>query len=99
MDRLPRTAARRGSVGLSTLRRPRRRMDQGRPPPLERCATGSAATGNDHDHRSTMTVHDGNAAGGSAGREPPTDESRKSQETDGRSVGNLELFFALTFVY
>jgi low temperature requirement protein LtrA len=43
-----------------------------------------------------MTVHDGNAAGGSAGREPHTDESR---ETDGRSVGNLELFFDLTFVY
>src|SRR6185295_9494297 len=43
-----------------------------------------------------MTVHDGNAAGGSAGREPHTDES---QETDGRSVGNLELFFDLTFVY
>ena len=46
-----------------------------------------------------MTVHDGNAAGGSAGREPHTDESRESQETDGRSVGNLELFFDLTFVY
>jgi low temperature requirement protein LtrA len=46
-----------------------------------------------------MTVHDGNAAGGSAAREPHTDESRESQETDGRSVGNLELFFDLTFVY
>src|SRR4029078_9000817 len=46
-----------------------------------------------------MTVHDGNAAGGSAGREPHTDESRESQETDGRSVGNLEVFFDLTFVY
>src|SRR6478752_2014425 len=46
-----------------------------------------------------MTVHDGNAAGRSAGREPHTDESRESQETDGRSVGNLELFFDLTFVY
>lgn len=46
-----------------------------------------------------MTVDDGNAAGGSAGREPHTDESRESQETDGRSVGNLELFFDLTFVY
>ncbi len=43
-----------------------------------------------------MTVDDGNAAGGSAGREPDTDESR---ETDGRSVGNLELFFDLTFVF
>ena len=43
-----------------------------------------------------MTVHDGNAAGGSAGGEPHTDEW---QETDGRSVGNLELFFDLTFVY
>jgi low temperature requirement protein LtrA len=52
--------------------------------------------GDHHDHRSTMTVDDGNAAGGSAGREPDTDESR---ETDGRSVGNLELFFDLTFVY
>jgi Zn-dependent alcohol dehydrogenase len=36
MGRLPRTAARRGSVGLSALRRPRRRMDQGRPPPMTR---------------------------------------------------------------
>jgi low temperature requirement protein LtrA len=43
-----------------------------------------------------MTVDDGNAAGGSASRDPDTDESR---ETDGRSVGNLELFFDLTFVY
>src|SRR4029079_5323275 len=43
-----------------------------------------------------MTVHDGNAAGGSDDREPHTGES---QETDGRSVGNLELFFDLTFVY
>jgi low temperature requirement protein LtrA len=43
-----------------------------------------------------MTVDDGNAAGGSDDREPHTDESR---ETDGRSVGNLELFFDLTFVY
>jgi low temperature requirement protein LtrA len=46
-----------------------------------------------------MTVDDGNAAGGSDDREPHTDESRESQETDGRSVGNLELFFDLTFVY
>lgn len=46
-----------------------------------------------------MTVHDGNTAGGSAGREPHTDESGESQDTDGRSVGNLELFFDLTFVY
>ncbi|MDV6283159.1 low temperature requirement protein A [Rhodococcus jostii] len=43
-----------------------------------------------------MTVDDGNAAGGSAGREPDTDGS---QESDRRSVGNLELFFDLTFVY
>ena len=43
-----------------------------------------------------MTVNDGNAAGGSAGREPDTDGS---QESDRRSVGNLELFFDLTFVY
>jgi low temperature requirement protein LtrA len=43
-----------------------------------------------------MTVDDGNAARGSASREPDTDESR---ETDGRSVGNLELFFDLTFVF
>src|SRR6478672_7717421 len=43
-----------------------------------------------------MTVDDGNAARGSASREPDTDES---QETDGRSVGNLELFFDLTCVY
>jgi low temperature requirement protein LtrA len=42
---------------------------------------------------------DGNAAGGSAGRQPDTDESPESRETDGRSVGNLELFFDLTFVY
>ena len=43
-----------------------------------------------------MTVDDGNAAGGSAGREPDTDGS---QESNGRSVGNLELFFDLTFVF
>ncbi|MBC2637938.1 MULTISPECIES: low temperature requirement protein A [unclassified Rhodococcus (in: high G+C Gram-positive bacteria)] len=43
-----------------------------------------------------MTVDDGNAAGGSTGREPDTDGS---QESNGRSVGNLELFFDLTFVY
>ncbi len=43
-----------------------------------------------------MTVDDGNAAGGSASRDPDTDESR---ETDGRSVGKLELFFDLTFVF
>jgi low temperature requirement protein LtrA len=43
-----------------------------------------------------MTVDDGNAAGRSAGREPDADESR---ETDGRSMGNLELFFDLTFVF
>ena len=43
-----------------------------------------------------MTVHDGDAAGGQAGSEPDTDEP---QEADGRSVGNLELFFDLTFVY
>jgi low temperature requirement protein LtrA len=46
-----------------------------------------------------MTFDDGNAAGGSTGREPDTDESRESRETNGRSVGNLELFFDLTFVY
>jgi low temperature requirement protein LtrA len=46
-----------------------------------------------------MTFDDGNVAGGSAGREPDTDESRESRETNGRSVGNLELFFDLTFVY
>ncbi|QDQ95156.1 low temperature requirement protein A [Rhodococcus sp. WB9] len=43
-----------------------------------------------------MTVDDGNAAGGSAGRVPDTDGS---QESNGRSVGNLELFFDLTFVF
>ncbi len=43
-----------------------------------------------------MTVDDGNPAAGSVGREPGTDESR---ESNGRSVGNLELFFDLTFVY
>jgi len=43
-----------------------------------------------------MTAHDGDAAGGSAGSEPYADES---PEADGRSVGNLELFFDLTFVY
>ncbi|WAM18483.1 low temperature requirement protein A [Rhodococcus sp. JS3073] len=43
-----------------------------------------------------MTVDDGNAAGGSAGREPDTGGS---QESNGRSVGNLELFFDLTFVF
>lgn len=43
-----------------------------------------------------MTIHDGNAAGGSAGREPDTDEL---QEPDERSVGYLELFFDLTFVF
>ena len=43
-----------------------------------------------------MTVDDGNAARGSVSREPYTDESR---ETDGRSVGKLELFFDLTFVF
>jgi low temperature requirement protein LtrA len=46
-----------------------------------------------------VTVDDGNAAGGPAGREPDTDGSRELRETDGRSVGNLELFFDLTFVY
>lgn len=46
-----------------------------------------------------MTVHGGHAARGSAGREPHTDESRDVQEADGRSVGNLELFFDLTFVF
>jgi low temperature requirement protein LtrA len=46
-----------------------------------------------------MTFDDGNAAGGSTGREPDTDETRESRETNGRSVGNLELFFDLTFVY
>ncbi|WP_446223612.1 low temperature requirement protein A [Nocardia sp. IBHARD005] len=45
-----------------------------------------------------MTVDDGNAAGG-LGREPGTDESREPPETNRRSVGNLELFFDLTFVY
>ncbi|HEX7824670.1 MAG TPA: low temperature requirement protein A, partial [Mycobacterium sp.] len=43
-----------------------------------------------------MTVRDGNAAGGSAGSEPLADAP---QETDGRSMGTLELFFDLTFVY
>ncbi|MFD6062995.1 low temperature requirement protein A [Rhodococcus wratislaviensis] len=43
-----------------------------------------------------MTVDDGNAAGGSAGREPDTGGS---QESNGRSVGNLELFFDLTVVF
>jgi low temperature requirement protein LtrA len=46
-----------------------------------------------------MTFDDGNAAGGSTGRAPDTDETRESRETNGRSVGNLELFFDLTFVY
>src|SRR5689334_14834261 len=45
-----------------------------------------------------MTADD-NAAGGSAGREPDTDQCQESREADGRSVGNLELFFDLTFVY
>ncbi|MDT5100547.1 MAG: hypothetical protein QOC76_4284 [Mycobacterium sp.] len=45
-----------------------------------------------------MTVDDDDA-GGSAGRKPDTDDSRESRETNGRSVGNLELFFDLTFVY
>jgi low temperature requirement protein LtrA len=43
-----------------------------------------------------MTVRDGDAAEGSAGREPGTDEM---QEPDDRSVGFLELFFDLTFVF
>lgn len=43
-----------------------------------------------------MTVEDANGARGSAGRGPGTDESR---EADGRSVGTLELFFDLTFVF
>ncbi|BBY47622.1 low temperature requirement protein A [Mycolicibacterium arabiense] len=46
-----------------------------------------------------MTAHGGNAAGGSTGREPHTDELRESPGADGRSMGNLELFFDLTFVY
>ncbi|MET0703237.1 MAG: low temperature requirement protein A [Mycobacterium sp.] len=46
-----------------------------------------------------MTVHDGNAAGGPGRREPDTNGPPDAQETDGRSVGNLELFFDLTFVY
>jgi low temperature requirement protein LtrA len=46
-----------------------------------------------------MTVDDGNTAGGSAGREPDTEASRESRETYRRSVGSLELFFDLTFVY
>jgi low temperature requirement protein LtrA len=33
------------------------------------------------------------------GREPDLDESGESQETNPRSVGSLELFFDLTFVY
>jgi low temperature requirement protein LtrA len=45
-----------------------------------------------------MTVDDDDA-GGSAGRKPDTDESRESGETNRRSVGDLELFFDLTFVY
>jgi low temperature requirement protein LtrA len=45
-----------------------------------------------------MTVDDDDAEG-SAGRKPDTDESRESRETNGRPVGNLELFFDLTFVY
>ena len=44
-----------------------------------------------------MTVDDDNTAGGSAGGK--SDESQESRETNGRSVGNLELFFDLTFVY
>jgi low temperature requirement protein LtrA len=43
-----------------------------------------------------MTADADNAAGGSAGGKPGTDESR---ETNRRSVGSLELFFDLTFVY
>ncbi len=43
-----------------------------------------------------MTIHDGEVAGGSTGSEPDTDGS---QESNGRSVGNLELFFDLIFVY
>jgi low temperature requirement protein LtrA len=43
-----------------------------------------------------MTVDDGNAAGGSAGREPDTDELQEPYE---RSVSSLELFFDLTFVF
>lgn len=46
-----------------------------------------------------MTVDDGNAIGGPAGREPNTDELRGPQEVEGRSVGYLELFFDLTFVF
>ncbi len=46
-----------------------------------------------------MTVDDGNALGGPAGREPNTDELRGPQEVEGRSVGYLELFFDLTFVF
>lgn len=43
-----------------------------------------------------MTVHDGNTAGGAAGGESDADEL---QEPDERSVGYLELFFDLTFVF
>jgi low temperature requirement protein LtrA len=46
-----------------------------------------------------VTVDEGNAAARSAGSEPETDGSRESREPDGRSMGNLELFFDLTFVY
>jgi low temperature requirement protein LtrA len=43
-----------------------------------------------------MTASEGDAAGGTAGSESPADDA---PEGDGRSVGNLELFFDLTFVY
>src|ERR1700709_435588 len=46
-----------------------------------------------------MTVDDGNAARRSDGREPQADGSEESRDPDGRSMGNLEVFFDLTFVY
>ncbi|VEG58660.1 low temperature requirement protein LtrA [Mycolicibacterium aurum] len=46
-----------------------------------------------------MTVSDSSAAGGPADRETGTAELREPQAPDGRSVGFLELFFDLTFVF
>lgn len=50
----------------------------------------------DDGDRATMTVDDG--TGKSFGRRPVTDESAL-EESDERSVGYLELFFDLTFVF
>lgn len=46
-----------------------------------------------------MTAHDGNPAEGSAGGEAYTDNPRGPHEPEERSVGYLELFFDLTFVF